>query len=126
MAHIENPDNLDDDDDAIFAGALMDGRIWIEDDDDDSDDNVYYTITDDVLEEARDFIHERTEEWVDFSRLCQHLHEMFDELEPGQLGEPNKKHKSLLKFFADYPSDFDLRQDDTKKGVYLIRVKQNH
>jgi cupin superfamily acireductone dioxygenase involved in methionine salvage len=37
MAHIVNPNNLDvEDDDALFAGALFQGLIWIEDDEDDS------------------------------------------------------------------------------------------
>ena len=36
-ARIINPYNLDDDDDAIFAGALSSGLIWIEDDDDDDE-----------------------------------------------------------------------------------------
>jgi len=116
MAHIVDPYNLDTDDDAVFAGLLSQGLIWVEDDYD----------TDEVLEEARGFVHERDEEWVNFSRLCQYLHETFDELDPKHLGQPNKKYKSLLKFFADYPSEFDLRQDDEKNGLYWIRLKRTH
>lgn len=52
MAHIEDPFNLDTDDDAVFAGLLMDGLVWIEDDDDET--NGYET--DDVLEVAHEVI----------------------------------------------------------------------
>jgi hypothetical protein len=36
MAHIVNPYNLDDDDDAVFSALLSQGLIWVEDDDDDN------------------------------------------------------------------------------------------
>ena len=121
MAHIENPYNLDvEDDDALFAGALSQGLIWIDDDDDEHTD--YYT--DNVLGIAHEFIRERGEEWVNFSRLGQHLHKTFEGLDFKRLGENGKTYKSVQKFFADYSSEFDLRQDDQKPGLYWIRLKQ--
>jgi hypothetical protein len=79
--------------------------------------------TDDVLQSARDFILKSDTEWVNFSRLSQYLYETFYKLKPKHLGKPGKKHKSLLKFLADYPSDFELRQGPEKKGLYWVRLK---
>jgi hypothetical protein len=79
--------------------------------------------TDDVLQSARDFILKSDTEWVNFSRLSQYLYETFHKLKPKHLGKPGKKYKSLLKFLADYPSDFELRQDSEKKGLYWVRLK---
>ncbi|MCB9451171.1 MAG: hypothetical protein H6672_07010 [Anaerolineaceae bacterium] len=121
MARIVNPYNLDDDDDAVFSALLSQGLIWVEDDDEDIDGEVI--DTDDVLEEARFFIHNGNEGWVNFSRLCHHLHETFGNLNPKYLGQSNKKYQSLLKFFADYPSDFELHQDPEKRGLHWIRLK---
>jgi len=42
VAHLENPYHLDDDDDAILAGALSQGLIWIDDDDDRHESNIEY------------------------------------------------------------------------------------
>lgn len=78
--------------------------------------------TDTVLQSARDFIRKQNEEWVNFSRLSQHLYETFYKLKPKHLGPKSKKYKSLLKFIADYPDDFEVRQDDDKKGLYWIRM----
>ncbi|MEP7285962.1 MAG: hypothetical protein ABI947_09360 [Chloroflexota bacterium] len=80
----------------------------------------------DVLQAAHDFIHKRDEEWVNFSRLSHHLYETFGKLNFKHLERPNKKYRSLLKFFVDYPSKFDLRQDDEKSGLYWIRLKRTH
>ncbi|HEX2620865.1 MAG TPA: hypothetical protein VHL11_11975 [Phototrophicaceae bacterium] len=123
MIRIVNPYNLDDSDDAVFSGLLAQGLIWIEEDDVVED---YGNSTDEVLEVAQDFLRERNGQWVNFSRLCQHLHQNFYEIELKHLGQPDKKYKSLLKFFADYPSNFDLRQDNEKKSLYLIRLKETH
>ena len=79
--------------------------------------------TDDVLQSARDFILKSDTEWVNFSRLSQYLYETFYKLKPKHLGKPGKKYKSLLKFLADYPSDFELRQNSEKKGLYWVRLK---
>lgn len=79
--------------------------------------------TDTVLQHAQDFIRRQDKEWVNFSRLSQYLHETFYNLKPKHLGSSNKKHKSLLKFLADYPSEFELRPDDDKKGVFWIRLR---
>jgi hypothetical protein len=79
--------------------------------------------TDDVLQSSRDFILKDDTEWVNFSRLSQCLYETFYKLKPKHLGKPGKKYKSLLKFLADYPSDFELRQDPEKKGLYWVRLK---
>ncbi|MDL1901511.1 hypothetical protein FBR02_12140 [Anaerolineae bacterium CFX9] len=75
-----------------------------------------------VLQSARDFMGEQDSDWVNFSRLSQHLYETFYHLKPKRLGQPGKKYKRLLKFLADYPVDFELRQDDEQKGVYWIRL----
>jgi len=46
MARIVDPYNLDvDDDDALFAGALCQGLIWIEDDDDEYDDDFERVVS---------------------------------------------------------------------------------
>jgi hypothetical protein len=81
--------------------------------------------TDDVLQTARDFIRAQNDEWVNFSRVAQCLYETFYHLKPKRLGQPGKKYKSLLKFLADYPSDFELRQDPDSRGLYWIRLKMS-
>src|SRR4051794_16029610 len=118
MAYIANPDNFDTDDDAVFSGLLSQGLVWIEEDDE------YGVDADTVVAEAWEFIHEQEEEWVNFSRLCHHLYETFGKLDPKQLGQPNKKYKNLVKFFADYPDDFEIRLDQQKTGLYWIKTKQ--
>jgi hypothetical protein len=80
--------------------------------------------TDDVLQAARDFIQAQDEEWVNFSRVSQHLYETFQKLKPGHLGQNGKKYKSILKFIVDYPDDFEVLQDDKKTGLYWIRLCQ--
>lgn|SRR5690554_1532538 len=79
--------------------------------------------TDAVLQSARDFLRQQDEEWMNFSRLSQHLYETFYKLKPKHLGPQGKKYKSLLKFIADYPDDFEVRQDDENKGTYWIRLR---
>lgn len=79
--------------------------------------------TDDVLQASRDFIQAQTEEWVNFSRVSQCLYETFYHLKPKRLGQPGKKYKSLLKLLADYPADFEMRQDPDNRGLYWIRLK---
>lgn len=71
-------------------------------------------------------VDEQDGEWVNFSRLSQHLYETFYKLKPRHLGPKDKKYKSLLKFIADYPDDFEVRQDDDKKGLYWVRLFQNN
>ncbi len=78
--------------------------------------------TDMVLQSARAFTGEQDEEWVNFSRLSQHLYETFYKLKPRHLGPKGKRYKSLLKFFTDCHDDFEVRQDDEKKGLYWIRL----
>jgi hypothetical protein len=78
--------------------------------------------TEDVLQAARDFIREQDEEWVNFGCVAQHLYETFYQLKPKRLGQPGKKYKSLLKFLADCPVDFELRADADKRGLYWIRL----
>jgi hypothetical protein len=75
--------------------------------------------TEDVLQAARSFLQAQDEEWVNLSRLAQHLYERFYKLKPKHLGEPGKKYKSIIKFLADMP-DFVIRRDP-EKGVYWIR-----
>jgi len=82
--------------------------------------------TDDVLQAARDFIQAQDEDWVNFSRVSQHLYETFYHLKPKHLGQPGKKHKSLLKLLEDYPSDFELQPDSDNRGMYWIRLKRTH
>jgi hypothetical protein len=78
--------------------------------------------TEDVLQAARDFIRGQDEKWVNVSRVAQHLYETFYKLKPKRLGPPGKKYKSLLKFLEDYPSDFELKEDTDKRGLYWIRL----
>lgn len=80
--------------------------------------------TDDVLQEAHDFIQVQTEPWVNFSRVSQHLYERFYHLKPKRLGA-GKKYKSLLKFIADYPDRFQLRSEPDQGGVYWIRLSDS-
>lgn len=79
--------------------------------------------TDAVLQSARDFLRQQDEEWMNFSRLSQHLYETFYKLKPKHLGPKDKKYKSLLKFIADCPDDFEVRQDDEDKGIYWLRLR---
>jgi len=78
--------------------------------------------TEDVLQAAHDFIHAQGDEWVNFSRVSQHLYERFYHLKPKHLGLPGKKYKSLLKFIADYPDRFQLRSEPDHDGVTWIRL----
>lgn len=80
--------------------------------------------TEDVLQAARDFLREQNEEWANASRVMQHLYETFYKLKPKHLGQPDKKYKSLLKFLEDCPSDFEVRADTEKRGLYWIRLAQ--
>jgi len=52
----------------------------------------------------------------------QHLYETFYKLKPKRLGQPGKKYKSLLKFLADCPGDFEVRTDADQRGLYWIRL----
>lgn len=79
--------------------------------------------TDAVLQSARDFLRQQDEEWMNFSRLSQHLYETFYKLKPKHLGPKDKKYKSLLRFIADCPDDFEVRQDDENKGIYWLRLR---
>jgi|GEM_PF-707963 len=78
--------------------------------------------TEDVLQATREFIQEQHVDWVNFSRVAQHLYEHFYHLKPKRLGQPGKKYRSLVKFIADYPSDFQLRSEPDHHGVYWIRL----
>jgi len=78
--------------------------------------------TDDVLQAAKDFIHAQGDEWVNFSRVSQHLYERFYHFKPKHLSLPGKKYKSLLKFMADYPDRFQLRSEPNGGGVWWIRL----
>ena len=78
--------------------------------------------TEDVLQAAQDFIQAQGDEWVNFSRVSQHLYERFYHLKPKHLGLPGKKYKSLLKFIADYPDRFQVRSEPDQRGVYWIRL----
>ena len=80
--------------------------------------------TDDVLQAALQFLEAQSETWVNFSRLAQYLYKHFYKLNPKRLGQAGKKHKSLLKFLADYPDHFELRLDTTAKQTYWIRVRE--
>ncbi len=81
--------------------------------------------TDDVLQAAHEFIQKQDEEWVNFSRVSQHLYETFCNLKPKHLGPPGRKYKSLLKFLKDYPSDFELREDTVERSLYWVRLVQS-
>jgi len=78
--------------------------------------------TEDVLQAAHDFIQKQSDEWVNFSRVAQHLHDRFYHLKPKHLGQPGKKHNSLLKVIADYPERFQIRKEARQTGMYWIRL----
>ncbi|HUN09117.1 MAG TPA: hypothetical protein PLQ56_21095 [Aggregatilineales bacterium] len=75
--------------------------------------------TEDVLQAARSFLEAQNEEWVNVSRLAQHIYERFYKLKPKHLRQPGKRYKSILKFLADMP-DFVIRRDP-ENDVYWIR-----
>lgn len=76
----------------------------------------------DVLQAAHDHIQKQGDEWVNFSRVAQHLYERFYKLKPKRLGQPGKRHNSILKFIADYPERFQIRKDADQTGMYWIRL----
>jgi hypothetical protein len=78
--------------------------------------------TEDVLQAAHDFIQKQGDEWVNFSRVSQHLYERFYKLKPKRLGQPGKQHNSLLKVIADYPERFQIRKEAEQPGMYWIRL----
>lgn len=78
--------------------------------------------TDDVLQSARDYLQVQKEDWVNFSKVSQYLHERFYKLKPRHLGQPAKKYKSLLKLLQDYPDLFTIRADIDKRGMYWIQL----
>lgn len=152
MAHLVDPYNLDDDDDALFMAALHHGHIWIDDDDavvmaglhrghlgidddedaesDESENRNVSELThsyslDEVLQVAHAFIQNGNQDWVNFSRVVQHLSGQFHNLKEKCLKQSNKKYSSLLKFFEDYPSMFEFRQDRKKQGLYWVRLKRD-
>ncbi|MBN8590660.1 MAG: hypothetical protein J0M33_02835 [Anaerolineae bacterium] len=77
--------------------------------------------TDDVLQAARSFLEVQKEEWVNVSRLAQHLCERFYKLTPKHLGQPGKRYKSILKFLADMP-EFVMRRDPEKDAYWIRRA----
>ena len=79
--------------------------------------------TDDVLQSACNYLQAQKEDWVNFSKVSQHLYERFYKLKPRHLGQPGKKYKSLLKLLQDYPDLFTIRADKDKRGVYWIKLK---
>jgi len=78
--------------------------------------------TDDVLQSACDYLQQQDDEWVNFSRVSQHLYERFYKLNSKRLGQPDKKYKSLFKFLQDYPSMFVIQEDKQKRGVFWIQA----
>jgi hypothetical protein len=52
--------------------------------------------------------------------VAQHLHERFYHLKPKRLGQPGKRHNSLLKVIADYPERFQIRKEADQLGMYWI------
>lgn len=121
MADIANPQNFDIDDDAIFAGLLMQGLVWIEEDNEDELNADFDIDTEELLDETRTFLHDQGEDWVNFSRVSGHLYETFGKNIPQRLWETDEEYTSLVKFFAAYSEIFDLRKDDKKTGLFWIR-----
>jgi hypothetical protein len=78
--------------------------------------------TEDVLQAAHDFIQQQGGEWVNFSRVAQHLYERFYKLKPKHLGQPGKRHNSLLKVIAEYPNRFQIRKEADQPGMYWLRL----
>jgi hypothetical protein len=121
MAHIANPQNFDIDDDAIFAGLLMQGLVWIEEDNEDELNADFDIDNEEILDETRTFIHDHGDDWVNFSHVSRHLYETFGKNIPKRLWENNGTYTSLTKFFAAFPEIFQMRKDDTKTGLFWIR-----
>ncbi len=78
--------------------------------------------TEDVLQGAHDFIQKQGDEWVNFSRVSQHLYERFYKLKPKRLGQVGKRYNSMLKVVADYPDRFQIRTEPDRGGVVWVRV----
>jgi len=78
--------------------------------------------TEDVLQAAHAFIQKQGDEWVNFSRVAQHLYERFYKLKPKRLGQPGQRHNSILKVIADYPEQFQIRAEPDRGGIIWIRV----
>ncbi|MBE2269634.1 MAG: hypothetical protein IAE80_15465 [Anaerolinea sp.] len=78
--------------------------------------------SEDVLQAAHDFIQKQGDEWVNFSRVAQYLQERFYHLKPKRLGQPEKRHNSLLKMIANYPERFQIRKEADQTGIYWIRL----
>jgi len=77
--------------------------------------------TEGVLQAAQDFIQSQGDEWVDFSRVVQHLYERFYKLKPKRLGQLGRKYNSQVKFLADYLERFQLRSEPGSSGITWIR-----
>lgn len=84
---------------------------------------IKYSNIDEVLEASRNYIRQRNEKWVNFTRLSQHLHQNFPNPNVRILGKSDKTYKNFRSLIADYPSDFDLRPDHKKQGLYWVRLK---
>lgn len=78
--------------------------------------------TEDVLQAAHDFIQKQGDEWVNFSRVSQHLYERFYKLKPKRLEQSGKRYNSILKVIADDPDRFQIRAEPDRGGVVWIRV----
>lgn len=127
MAHIVNPHNLDIDDDAVFAGALSQGLIWIEDGDDSGHTSIVEDVytdydIDDVLYETQEFIQSQSEKWVNFTRISHHIHKLFPDLKSKKFVHTGKRYKSFVQLIKDFPEQFKLRQDKQKQGLFWICI----
>jgi len=79
----------------------------------------------DIVAEIRDYVRSRNETWINLTRVSQHIHRVFPNLKVKALGTSNKRYKSFPKLIEDHPSDFELRLDPKKQGLYWIRLKQS-
>jgi hypothetical protein len=80
-----------------------------------------YTLAD-VLQAAQRFLQAQDDNWVNLSRLGQHLYERFYHLKPKRLGQPVKPYQSLRHLLEDHPSFFQIQQDAQRPSVYWIRL----
>lgn len=77
---------------------------------------------DHILAEVSNFIRGRGEQWVNFTRVDQHIRNTFPQVDLRQLKGASKKYKHLRKLAEDYPQHFTLREDQDKPGLFYIRL----
>jgi hypothetical protein len=81
--------------------------------------------TDQILAEVRKYIRTRDEQWVNLTRVSQHIREVFPNVNIKNLKTTGKRYRSFPQLIAGYPNEFELRLDTNKQGLYWIRLKRS-